>query len=385
MLETVREVGLERLEERGETGDLRRHHAAWSLDLAERAAPHVYGPDELEWLAVLDQEHANLRAALTWAAEAPAAETLVRLAAALWQFWYARGHLAEGLRWLREAVAAPGPVAPGHRARAAAGAAWMEHFAGDDGAARGLGEEALADARAAGDQRAAATAHYALGKVAVDGGAYDEAQGRFGAALALFREADDLLWVGLTLNHLGVVAFGRGDHAAAEATLNVALAVHRSVGHEHAVAVALLYLGHLALAQGDPAHASARYRESIKYWQQEGFRPGLVEGISGMAAAAEAGGRAEDAAVLFGAADCLRTSMGLRTWQPERDLYRRAIHAAQSALPPDRFAAAWERGGALTLDEAVATALRGDGRSIEHPELPPTAAHGAPRPHRGPR
>ncbi len=44
MLESIREFGLEQLEASGETKEIRRRHAIWSLDLAERAATGIMGP-----------------------------------------------------------------------------------------------------------------------------------------------------------------------------------------------------------------------------------------------------------------------------------------------------------------------------------------------------
>jgi len=63
MLETNREYGSEQLQARAEAGAARRH-AGWYLALAEEAAPALAGPDAAAWLARLDDEHDNLRAAL---------------------------------------------------------------------------------------------------------------------------------------------------------------------------------------------------------------------------------------------------------------------------------------------------------------------------------
>jgi predicted ATPase len=72
MLETVREFCAGRLAGTGERERLRAAHAAYFLGLAQTAEPHLRGPDQLEWLAVLDAERGNLHAALRWAVRAGA-------------------------------------------------------------------------------------------------------------------------------------------------------------------------------------------------------------------------------------------------------------------------------------------------------------------------
>ncbi|MGH2557650.1 MAG: hypothetical protein ACRDJH_01190, partial [Thermomicrobiales bacterium] len=91
MLETIREFGLEELRAQGEEAVTREAHAGYLLALAERADPALFGPDQVHWLAVLDAEHDNARAALAWALDRHAAEIALRLAAALRRFWTMRG------------------------------------------------------------------------------------------------------------------------------------------------------------------------------------------------------------------------------------------------------------------------------------------------------
>ncbi|MFB9533470.1 ATP-binding protein [Nonomuraea roseola] len=102
MLETVREFCAERLAGggNGEREQVRAAHAAYFLEWAQAAEPHLRGPDQLEWLARLDAERGNLHAALHWAAQAAPTLALRLLAALSWQ-----GQL-RGLPGERAAVAA---------------------------------------------------------------------------------------------------------------------------------------------------------------------------------------------------------------------------------------------------------------------------------------
>jgi len=110
LLEPVRQFAAARLAEHGERDAARMRHAAHYLALAERAAAALRGPDQVVWLARLDRERGNLRAALGWATERAAGGDPapgLRLATALVPFWEARSTLAEGRDCLAAALAAP--------------------------------------------------------------------------------------------------------------------------------------------------------------------------------------------------------------------------------------------------------------------------------------
>ena len=106
MLETIREFASERLEAGGEAEAVQQRHAAHYLALAEAAAPALTGPEQADWLDRLDLELDNLRAALRTFDHPDHTASLVRLAAALWRFWWIRGYLTEGRDSLERAIAA---------------------------------------------------------------------------------------------------------------------------------------------------------------------------------------------------------------------------------------------------------------------------------------
>ena len=123
LLEPVRQYGVRHLDAACEHGPARARHAACYLALAERASPALYGPEQAPWLARLEHEHDNLRAALRWARERGETITELRLGAALARFWCRHSHLREGREWLEGALArAVGEVPAGVRARALHGA-----------------------------------------------------------------------------------------------------------------------------------------------------------------------------------------------------------------------------------------------------------------------
>ena len=86
MLETIREFADERLEASGEAVAVRKRHAAYFVDFAERYELAELLPDGDRVLALLEAEHANLRAALAWLDDTDERGALLRLAGALGRF-----------------------------------------------------------------------------------------------------------------------------------------------------------------------------------------------------------------------------------------------------------------------------------------------------------
>src|SRR5204862_290742 len=75
-----------------------------------------------EWLAGLEQEHGNIRAAITWALDHDQVDVALRTAGAIWTFWQIHGRLSEGRRWKEAASEHPQTVPTPARAKALWGA-----------------------------------------------------------------------------------------------------------------------------------------------------------------------------------------------------------------------------------------------------------------------
>jgi predicted ATPase/class 3 adenylate cyclase len=128
MLETVREFAAERLAETN-ADEITRRHAEYFLKLSVEGKPHFTGADAVEWLDRFQREHDNVRTALRWAIDHAEVETALRLVGSLWRFWFQRGHLIEGYRWAREAVALSGVEAlPGALAAAELAAGGLAYW-----------------------------------------------------------------------------------------------------------------------------------------------------------------------------------------------------------------------------------------------------------------
>ena len=402
LLEPIRQYALEQLRQTAGEAAVRARHASWCLTLAEQAEPELWMADQLRWFARLDAEHDNLRAALAWSVHADhGADIGLRLAGALHHFWDVRGYLGEGRHWLEDALRRaaddPGPMA----AKALVGVALLAHRQGvrpsDFARATDLCTQAFELAQRHRDTRHAVLALTQIGLTAGILGNYEQARRTLEGALALARDAGDLLATAGTLGQLGRLEEYEGDYPRAEMVLEEALALHRergdrvstawtiatlslvarrqgaferavSLGEEclalyrelrdrNGLAFVLQNLGRVAHHQGDYARARSTFDESVRLWSGIGSRASALRSLEGLAGVIAAEGRPERGVRLLVATDALNASIG-RTLSPaEQAVYEQLLASARAELDDADFAAADAEGRAMSFDQAVAYAL----------------------------
>ena len=399
MLETIREYGLERLAEAGERDETGSRQTAFFLQLAERAAPELDGPHQVAWLDRIAAEHDNLNLALGWASDRPGEATALRLAAAIWPFWDARGHYTEGRAWLERTLThdatAPKPVL----ATALSGAGSIARMQGDSGRAEELLHRALTVWHELGDQRGAARVLLTLGQVADRQGDMTAAAARFEEALVIGREIGDTALIAAALANLGVVADQQGAYALAAEHYEEALSIFRQLGDRRREAAALDNLGIVARAQGELARATRFYEEAMvvrrdigdawgiaatlgnlgvaahqagnldqarDYYQQslEGFRTlgdrrGVANTLGNLAVIARQGGDSAQAATMFG--EALEISRDLRDQVGVAADMEGIAAIAAAASEPERAARLF--GAAEALREEIGVPISPDDRA----------------------
>ena len=104
LLETIREYASERLALRpgDEARDARSAHALYFLGFAAKAATHLHGRDQLEWLDRLDAEHDNLRVAMDTLRGDPSLNVAARGLLWPWVGFGTSGILCEGFETLEK-------------------------------------------------------------------------------------------------------------------------------------------------------------------------------------------------------------------------------------------------------------------------------------------
>jgi predicted ATPase/DNA-binding CsgD family transcriptional regulator len=357
MLETIREYALEQLVRSGDEETTRALHAAWCLDLAERVAPELTGPDEARWLDRLAAEHDNLHAALRWLLERGEVEPALRIATGIWPYWFFRTHITQGYELLEQALAQDAAVSPVLRADALREAATFANIVGAHERAHQLLDESVALSRSAGYDGGIARALLVRANVIDEEGDEARATQLYAEGVVALRRVGEHPWLGITLTFLGQLLYRKGERERGSALIEEALGVCRECGFVWGIGVALNARGLCLLDRRDYAHAYDDYRESLTLWLSLGDRWRVIRTLTQLGVVAAGGGLAEQAARLLGAGEAQHEQTGLammRTTLVGRDA---AVAEMRARLGDAAFEAAWDAGRALSVEEAVAEAL----------------------------
>ncbi len=356
MLEMVREYALLRLKESGEEQRIRQIHAEFYLDIVERAELELTGTNQVNFLHQLEAAYPNIRAALTWFLEESPHQAL-RMAKALWRFWYVRGYLAEGRQLLADALQIGEGVDPILAADAFNAAGNLALFQSDYTSATIYYRRSLQMRRSLGEPIAVAQSLNNLGTLALYQGNYEAARMYFEESLIIKRQLADQLGIAYSLNNLGVVARMQGDYRKASAYYDESRDLARSIGDERILTSILHNLGNVARWAGDYPVADAYYRESLELKLRRDDKPAVAISLEGFADLATAQGLQSRAIKLYAAAAMLRRTIGIpvpdsEIMEVDRDVAR--LRAIQGA---DEFSKAWGEGEALSEADAIAYAL----------------------------
>jgi predicted ATPase/class 3 adenylate cyclase len=360
MLETIREYALERLDASPEATQIRSAHAAFFLDLAEQASPHVRGPAGRQWLGRLEGELDNFRAAIRWAIDSGDLNLGLRLAAALDPLWIFENHQREGRRHLDELLAQPvSQGLPEARAAALGASASIAVWQADYSAGSKLAEKSLEIYREIGDVLGIARQLSSLGFAAIVADPVD-AHRLFAESIAAFREAGGPPEMGESLIGMAMTELQLDRVAEAIAHLEEATLSFERAGDEPLALIAAGILGLSDRLVGDLSAARRRYVDVLVRSHRVGADVVTSLPLAALADLALLEGDPERAAVLHGAQAQLADRLG---GTPTFELVGipDVGERARAELGPARYEAALARGRSMPLDEVVRLALSAPG------------------------
>jgi predicted ATPase len=354
LLDVGREYALERAAAAGELAALRRRHALYYLDLAERAEPNLRGERQQQAFATLALDEANFRAATAWGLAENDAELALRLCGSLWMFWRWAGLFAEGRALLDAALALDQAPGSPSRPQALWGAGWLVFHAGDYKRTAELGAEMLA---LAGENAVVArNALTLMGNAALGEEHSTDAVRLLTRALEVLPAEGPPWHVATSLLNLGTAEVEAGDHDEAATHLQLALSIYRDLGDRHFTARTLAQLGYVDISRGRTVAARAHVREAMETFTSLGDGWAVAEGLEAVAAL-RADDMAATATVLAAAAAGIRLEIGMKPHPPDARTLARRLDRARHRVGPEEYERRWREGVAMSVDEATALAL----------------------------
>ncbi len=272
LLETLRQYAMDKLKESGEADIVRRAHAEHFLEVAEKAAPHLRGRDQVEWMERLEADHENFRAALAFTDEHDLTPMTARLAAALHWFWVVRNHYEEQHEWLGPLLGRPDLGEESTVLELMIAYAWHLIFSSQLDILSTHLVDTQGMARRLGDMARLAQAGLIEGWMWSNRDDYDKAEKAMDVGLETALASGDP-W------HIGWAAYGRGwvdrmraDVEAATPHFELALSKMRQVGDTYGLAWAAAVGAVMARYRLDYPEARKLHEESLGHARALGDR-----------------------------------------------------------------------------------------------------------------
>jgi predicted ATPase/class 3 adenylate cyclase len=407
LLETIRQYARDKLLESGEAAEIRNRHLDYHVRLAESAELHLYGKMALNWVNRLEAEYDNLRAAIEWGLDNNVMAVL-RMAGALPNFWFRRGYESESLRWIREALERVKslPEVEGEAARerlAIIAKSWqsvsfMAFSQGDMLNASAAAATCAGYARQLGDKKLLATVLTFEASSKMMSGRFNDVDGIMQEVLDMVDETNDPLAIGRAYGMIGsrMIMAGKDNEEAralvakgltalkdsedsfghtmilfatamgarfngrfdeARAGFAPLVPIFREMGDHHRSNMVQSEMAHMERLEGHHEKATAMYRETILIWKRLGHRAAVANQFECFAFIAKAHEQLERAAILLGAAEALRELINIDMSALERVEYEREVADLKANMSEKDFNAAWSKGRAMGMDEAVELAV----------------------------
>ncbi|MET8763611.1 LuxR C-terminal-related transcriptional regulator [Lentzea sp. NPDC004782] len=359
MLETVRQYGKGK-RQAGEDGMLRRRHRDYFLSLAEHDAARWFGPNQREITDRTRREHANLRVALKHCLTTPGeSQAGLRMATALYYFWFGCGLRSEGRHWLDEMLALDDSLS---RAGATALCAAADLAAVQDPvAAIEMATKCRRWAQSHDDQTMLAHALFALGTAEWSADNLPRGRALLEEALNLFETLGEpnTIMV-LTYQRLsGTVGFSGDLDLAIELALK-ACDLCEKHGERMARAYVLNALSFAESRRGELTSARKHAREALRDLHAFDDKLGMGVLFERLAWIAGTMGDGERAASLLAAAEKMSIEGGgkpLAGFSQFRAAHDQCERQAREVLGDQAFEAALKQGAEIDVAQTISYAL----------------------------
>jgi predicted ATPase/DNA-binding CsgD family transcriptional regulator len=361
MLETIHEYALECLEISDEAETIRKRHAEYFTQFAEKANLELQGAQQQKWLQRFEIEHDNLRMALGWTLNGGDAPLGVRLACAVDVFFDWRGHQLEGDHWIQHAMEYIEDVSPEMQLELLLNLGHTHWYRLDFLIARKVLEQALRIANELGGKHHKGQVLTRMA-VAVQGRPeelmaelpLDEAIQFCRDAVAIWRELGDQNKLAFALNILGNLEMMRGDSASARISYEECIDIARKISNTRRVYVNLFNLARVERMQEEHEKATSLAQEALRLTRKIKDKYYMASMLFRIA---DPIGEAKHSTRLLAASETTLSALGAIRQPVSVSHFHESLASARENLSEEAFQQAWKEGSSMSLDVAVAYAL----------------------------
>lgn len=277
MLQPVREYAFDQLDIYAEAEQTQRRHAHYFMEMVQHAEPAIGTPEQLRWARCIKQERENLQLALQWMLDRQEVEMAFTLLGAGWRYYNMLNIWDETRSWMERALAQGAQSRSAGRVKTLWGAAWLATHYKDLARQMMLVEEGLALAREIDDKLLIGLLLQNAGDVLRQQGKYTQSLQLLEESLSLFREMNNLGEIAWVLYHIADTILDRGERARSMEIRHESLVIFRAIGDQWSAAAILRQMRIMAQQDGDNKLAEQVATEVLGIYRAIGARQLISE------------------------------------------------------------------------------------------------------------
>lgn len=359
MLDTVQAYGRRKLEKSGMDQEFRRRHHDWYEGLVFDAEADWISPRQLAWQTRLKQELPNIRQALEFDLYRNS-DAGMRIAAALYAFWFLGGRITEGRNWLDRTLAHSSDRQSRNRAKAVYAACMLAVCQEDLPAAESWIVELNSLAQQLSTMETSIWAAVAKGFIALVRGDLSYAVDRLEEATELVNLCNDPMLMTMDARlALGWAYQLQGDFLRAAECHHKTLTFVRSRGETAIRSWVLWAMGTAVWREGDPDSAADLLKEGLRRARMSEDPLIAAATLETLSWISSDRGDSRRAAILMGAADALGQIAGSSTILfPNLSIYHESCaRRSHEGLGDAEYQSAHKTGAAMNVTAAAAFGL----------------------------
>lgn len=282
ILETIKQFGLGKLTESGESGNFFARHLDHFISLVRKYAKMYSGKDMPEWLKMADSEHSNFLSAIEWSVKSGNIEKAAVLSDEISIFWEIRGHYLEGIRIMESLFEDSSAINKESLSNLYLSTGHLYRAQGNYEDAMKYFEKCIALKRDLKNDKGILLALQSLANAEAGFGNFMHAQKLFEESLEISRKINFESGIAFALNNLGNIELIMGNFIQAEKYVSESLEMNRKSGNKHRIAFSLDSMGNIMTGKGNLEQARDFLEESLELTREVGDKSGITFALTNL-------------------------------------------------------------------------------------------------------